>query len=70
LLASRAIGEQGIAAFLLGDISTAKKDVIEAWTVAKVADPAARVRYASVYGAGLVGKTGDRQDDYLQIHGS
>ena len=54
LLASRAIGEQGIAAFLLGDISTAKKDVIEAWTVAKVADPAARVRYASVYGAGLV----------------
>jgi tetratricopeptide (TPR) repeat protein len=54
LLASRAIGEQGIAAFLLGDIGTAKKDVIEAWTVAKVADPAARVRYASVYGAGLV----------------
>ena len=54
LLASRAIGEQGFAAFLLGDISTAKKDVIEAWTVAKVADPAARVRYASVYGTCLV----------------
>jgi len=54
LLASRAIGEQGIAAFLLGDIATAKKDVVKAWTVAKVADPAAQVRYASVYGAGLV----------------
>jgi hypothetical protein len=39
LLASRAIGEQGIAAFLLGDISTAKKNVVKAWTVAKVADP-------------------------------
>ena len=54
LLASRAIGEQGVAAYLLGDIATAKKDVIKAWTVAKVADPAARVRYASLYGAGLV----------------
>jgi len=54
LLASRAIGEQGIAAFLLGDIGTAKKDVVKAWTVAKVADPAARIRYASVYGVGLV----------------
>ena len=54
LLASRAIGEQGIAAFLLGDIATAKKDVVKAWTVAKVADPAAQVRYASVYGTGLV----------------
>ena len=54
LLASRAIGEQGIAAFFLGDIATAKKSVIKAWTVAKIADPAARIRYASVYGAGLV----------------
>lgn len=54
LLASRAIGEQGIAAFLLGDIATAKKDVLRAWMVAKVADPAARIRYASTYGAGLV----------------
>jgi tetratricopeptide (TPR) repeat protein len=54
LLASRAIGEQGIAAFLLGDIATAKKNVVKAWTVAKVADPAAHIRYASVYGAGLV----------------
>ena len=54
LLASRAIGEQGIAAFLLGDIGTAKKDVVKAWTIAKVADPAAQIRYASMYGAGLV----------------
>jgi CHAT domain-containing protein len=54
-LAVRAIGEQGISAFLLGDIGTAKKDVLEAWTLAKVLhDPAASVRYASVYGAGLV----------------
>ncbi len=54
LLASRAIGEQGISAFLLGDIATAKRDVVKAWTVAKVADPAAQVRYASIYGTGLV----------------
>lgn len=54
LLASRAIGEQGIAAFLLGDIATAKKDVVKAWMVAKVADPAAQIRYASMYGVGLV----------------
>jgi CHAT domain-containing protein len=54
LLASRAVGEQGIAAFLLGDIATAKKDVEKAWMVAKVADPAAHVRYASMYGTGLV----------------
>ena len=54
LLASRASGEQGIAAFLLGDMATAKKDVLRAWLVAKVADPAAHIRYASMYGAGLV----------------
>jgi CHAT domain-containing protein/AraC-like DNA-binding protein len=54
LLASRAVGEQGIAAFLLGDIATAKKDVVKAWMVAKVADPGARIRYASMYGTGLV----------------
>jgi CHAT domain-containing protein len=54
LLASRAIGEQGIAAFLLGDIATAKKDVLKAWMVAKVVDPAAHIRYASLYGTGLV----------------
>jgi CHAT domain-containing protein len=54
LLASRAIGEQGIAAFLLGDLATAKKDVLKAWFVAKVADPAAHIRYAAMYGTGLV----------------
>ncbi|HUZ97363.1 MAG TPA: hypothetical protein VMU57_20865, partial [Edaphobacter sp.] len=41
LLASRAMGEQGIAAFLLGDMATAKKNVVKAWMVAKAADPGA-----------------------------
>ena len=54
LLASRAIGEQGIAAFLLGDLATAKKDVVKAWIVARTADPGAHIRYASMYGTGLV----------------
>lgn len=54
LLATRAIGEQGIAAFLLGDLATAKKDVVKAWTVAKALDPGAHIRYASMYGVGLV----------------
>ena len=54
LLVARAMGEQGVAAFLLGDIGTAKKNVVRAWMVAKVVDPGAHVRYASVYGAGLV----------------
>ncbi len=54
-LALRATGERGIAAFILGDTREAKKDVLEAWTSAKILhDPAASVRYASVYGAGLV----------------
>lgn len=54
-LASRAEGEQGIAAFILGDTDTAKKQVIRAWGLSKVEhDPAATVRYASVFGAGLV----------------
>ncbi|MGA7524248.1 MAG: hypothetical protein WBW84_17485, partial [Acidobacteriaceae bacterium] len=55
LLASRALGEEGISAFLLGDTATAKKEVLTAWGVAKVAhDIPAQVRYASLYGAGLV----------------
>ena len=55
LLTARAMGEQGIAAFLLGDIATAKDLVVRGWLVAKyLHDPAAQVRYASVYGAGLV----------------
>lgn len=54
-LATRAGGEQGIAAFLLGDTETAKKQVIKAWGLSEVErDPAATVRYASVFGAGLV----------------
>ena len=54
LLAVRAVGEQGIAAYLLGDITTAKRDVVKAWTVAKAVDPGAHIRYASMYGVGLV----------------
>jgi CHAT domain-containing protein len=55
LLIARAMGEQGIAAFLLGDFDSAKRLVLRAWVVAKyLHDPAAHVRYASVYGAGLV----------------
>ena len=54
-LATRAVGEQGIAAFILGDALTAKKQVILAWGLAKAEkDPAASIRYASVFGAGLV----------------
>jgi CHAT domain-containing protein len=55
LLASRAAGEQGIAAFLLGDTSRAKQQVLQAWGIAKTFhDSAAIVRYSSAYGAGLV----------------
>ena len=54
-LATRATGEQGIAAFLLGDTETAKKQVIFAWELSKLErDPAATVRYGSVFGNGLV----------------
>lgn len=54
-LASRAEGEQGIAAFLLGDTNTAKREVVAAWSLANAErDYAATVRYASVFGAGLV----------------
>lgn len=54
LLASRASGEQGVAAYLLGDLATAKKQVYTAWMIAKAADPGAHVRYASLYGTGMV----------------
>lgn len=55
LLASRASGEQGIAAALLGHVATAKSQVLIAWGFAKTfRDKAAIVRYASVYGNGLV----------------
>jgi len=54
-LSTRAGGEQGIAAFILGDTVTAKSKVIRAWGLSEVEhDPAATVRYASIYGTGLV----------------
>jgi CHAT domain-containing protein len=54
-LATRAMGEQGIAAFILGDASAARKQVVAAWELSKLErDPAATIRYASAYGAGLV----------------
>ena len=54
-LATRAGGEQGIAAFILGDTSTAKSQVVRAWALSEAErDPAATVHYASVFGAGLV----------------
>lgn len=55
MLATRAGGEQGIAAFVLGDTETAKNKVIKAWGLSQVEhDVAATVRYASIYGVGLV----------------
>ena len=54
-LASRASGEQGILAFLLGDIADAKRRVTKAYFLSRVLhDPAASVRYASVFGSALV----------------
>ena len=53
-LATRAEGEQGIAAFLLGDTDTAKKKVLQAWGLSKIEnDPAATIRYAGLFGEGL-----------------
>ena len=55
MLASRASGEEGIAAYLLGDTATAKRKVLAAWEIAKhLGDPGAHIRYASLYGAGQV----------------
>jgi CHAT domain-containing protein len=54
-LATRAVGEQGIAAFLLGDTEKAKRQVLFAWGLSKAErDPAATVRYESMFGEGLV----------------
>jgi CHAT domain-containing protein len=54
-LATRAGGEQGIADFILGDTTTAKTQVVKAWGLSRIEhDPAATVRYAAIYGAGLV----------------
>lgn len=55
LLVTRAMGEQGIAAYLLGDLATAKKKVGAAWKIAQYGgDPGAHIRYASMFGAGEV----------------
>jgi CHAT domain-containing protein len=55
LIAARAIGEQGIADFLTGNIASAKRKVVYAWMVSKILhDPAAHIRYASLYAEGLV----------------
>lgn len=48
LLASGAVGNQAIAAFILGYIETAKKNLVRSWIAAKTADPAVPVRCASV----------------------
>jgi hypothetical protein len=54
LVAARARGEQGIADFLTGNIATAKRKVVYAWTVSKLfRDQAAQIRYASMYAEGL-----------------
>jgi CHAT domain-containing protein len=54
-LASRASGEQGILAFLLGNISEAKDRVKGAYLRAKfLRDQPAEVRYAELIGRGLV----------------
>lgn len=54
-LAARASGEQGILAFLLGDVAEASQRVKKAYLVAKVLlDRPAEVRYASLIGRGLV----------------
>src|SRR5579875_361744 len=54
-LSARASGEEGIAAYMLGDLATAKTKVGTAWVVAKyLGDAGAHVRYASLYGAGEV----------------
>lgn len=53
-LATRALGEQGIAEFILGDVQAARKQVVLAWGLSKAErDTTATVRYASIYGEGL-----------------
>lgn len=64
LIASRAIGERGIADFMIGDIASAKTKVVYAWMTSKLfRDRAAQIRYASVFAEGLV-KTGR----YVEAH--
>ncbi len=56
MLANRAMGDHGIAAFILGDAATAQKEVYSAYTLAKFAfhDNGAQIRFAGAFGAGLV----------------
>ena len=54
-LASRASGEQGILAFLLGNVDEASRRVKRAYLTAKILrDRPAEVRYASLIGRGIV----------------
>ena len=54
-LASRASGEQGILAFLLGNVDEASRRVKRAYVTAKILrDRPAEVRYASLIGRGIV----------------
>jgi CHAT domain-containing protein len=65
-LSARAMGEQGIADFILGDFKDAKRLVSRAWLASKaLRDPAAHVRYASLFGAGLVEL--QRYDEAIQV---
>jgi tetratricopeptide (TPR) repeat protein len=53
-LASRASGEQGILAFVTGNLTEATRRVKRAYIVAKYfGDPAAHVRYAEIIGFGI-----------------
>lgn len=53
-LASRASGEQGILAFMLGNVSEATRRVKKAYGIARLFnDPAAHVRYAELIGKGI-----------------
>ena len=55
LLAARAMGEQGVAAFLLGRHRNREKECgEERGRSPRSLDPGAHIRYASLYGAGLV----------------
>jgi CHAT domain-containing protein len=53
-LASRASGEEGILAFMTGNLAEAARRVKRAYVVAKyLGDPAAHVRYAEILGLGI-----------------
>jgi tetratricopeptide (TPR) repeat protein len=69
-LAARASGEQGILAFLLGDVAEASQRVKKAYLMAKVLmDRPAEVRYASLIGRGLV-EFGRYQESLKYLNGA